>query len=313
MRGRRGRKWRPGAGGSSSFQLCGESYGRVVDDAATHDFTPFTPTQVHSPLMALSLRREFTNANPRSVTPTTSPHASPPTRDLDDDVPNADDTETAWVDEDEEDDDDDDDDDPNVGDEDLDLDLDNVMDEDDDLLPRDEDADTEGDGDYAPEAGDIDLDAEIPEGDADGGYEHTDTEIEDESSFDVGYGADGVLGRSVWGQGGEGVGGRIGGGVGSGVAAGGAGAGEGAANLRRGSVGVGGSEGVIRAAIRGEERRHVVAGNAAGGRRSSRGAGGGGGGGGGAGGGRGEASQRSTMDRHLERDRDRERGRGPEN
>ena len=56
--------------------------------------------------------------------------------------------------------------------------------------------DGEGDGDFVQD----DLDADIPDGE--GRYEHTDTEVEDESSFE----GEGVLGRSsVWGVGGGGV------------------------------------------------------------------------------------------------------------
>lgn len=80
----------------------------------------------------------------------------------------------------------------------------------------------EGDGDYgAPGTleggGRRDLDDDVPEA---GSYQHTDTEVEDESSFEeggsfvVGSGGGGVLGRSVWG--GSPVGVPIGGGDGAG-------------------------------------------------------------------------------------------------
>lgn len=72
--------------------------------------------------------------------------------------------------------------------------------------------DTEGDGDYAQGR---DLDDDIPEGmDADS-YQHTDTEVEDESSFEGER--QGVLSNSVWGSGGGSGIGPVGGNPGAGA------------------------------------------------------------------------------------------------
>lgn len=104
-------------------------------------------------------------------------------RDLDDDVPDADDDDAAadeWVDD----------------EQDLD---------DEGMLPGMEE---EGEGDYADEGVGRDLDDDVPEA---GSYQHTDTEVEDESSNDgalpttafreVGNaGGAGVLGASVFGS-----------------------------------------------------------------------------------------------------------------
>ena len=104
-------------------------------------------------------------------------------RDLDDDVPDADEDDGAaedWVDD----------------EQDLD---------DEGILPAME---AEGEGDYAEDGGGRDLDDDVPEA---GSYQHTDTEAEDESSDDsrlpttafreVGNtGSGGVLGASVFGS-----------------------------------------------------------------------------------------------------------------
>ncbi|KAL8720565.1 MAG: hypothetical protein Q9225_002584 [Loekoesia sp. 1 TL-2023] len=86
----------------------------------------------------------------------------------------------------------------------------------------------EGEGDYdvpgmLEGGGGRDLDDDVPEA---GSYQHTDTEVEDESSFEeggsfvVGGGGGGVLGRSVWG--GSPIGVPVGGGYdGAGGSAGG--------------------------------------------------------------------------------------------
>lgn len=57
----------------------------------------------------------------------------------------------------------------------------------------------EAEADYG-QGGDMDgdLDANVPEADM-GGYEHTDTEVEDESSFEMESERQGVLDRSIWG------------------------------------------------------------------------------------------------------------------
>lgn len=105
-------------------------------------------------------------------------------RDLDDDVPDADEGDEMgddWEDDEQD------------------------LDDDDGLLPGMED---EGEGDYGEESGVRDLDDDVPEA---GSYQHTDTELEDESSDDerlptpafreVGNtGGGGVLGSSVFGS-----------------------------------------------------------------------------------------------------------------
>ncbi len=103
-------------------------------------------------------------------------------RDLDDDVPDADEEDEMgddWVDD----------------EQDID---------DDGLLPGME---NEGEGDYGDDGGRRDLDADVPEA---GSYQHTDTEAEDETSDDgplptpafreVGNTGGGVLGSSVFGS-----------------------------------------------------------------------------------------------------------------
>ena len=125
-------------------------------------------------LLLTLLSRDFAPTSPHSLPSTTS--NTPLERDLDDQVPDADATDVGWIDEEGE-------------DEGLDDDL-NV---DDDEMPME----GEAEADYG-QGGDMDgdMDADIPEA---GGYEHTDTEVEDESSIEMGSERRGVLDSSVWG------------------------------------------------------------------------------------------------------------------
>lgn len=125
-------------------------------------------------LLLTLLSRDFAPTSPHSL-PSTTPN-TPLERDLDDQVPDADATDVGWIDEEGE-------------DEGLDEDL-NV--DDDEML-----LEGEAEADYGPGGNmDGDMDADIPEA---GGYEHTDTEVEDESSIDMESERRGVLDSSVWG------------------------------------------------------------------------------------------------------------------
>lgn len=127
------------------------------------------------------MSRDFAPASTHSL-PSTTPN-TPLERDLDDQVPDADEADVGWIDEEGEDD----------------LEGDRGLDE--DLNIDDDDIAMEGEGEAGyGHGGDMerDLDANVTEAEA-GEYEHTDTEVEDESSFEMEVEREGVLDRSVWG------------------------------------------------------------------------------------------------------------------
>lgn len=146
-------------------------------------FIVFIPHKLYRVLANPSffLSRDFAPTTPHSL-PSTTPN-TPVERDLDDLVPDADEADTGWIDE--------------EGDDDLDTGggMDEDLDVEDDDIPMDGEAEAEYE-----QSGDVDgdLDANVPEADV-GGYEHTDTEVEDESSFDIEPERRGVLDRSIWG------------------------------------------------------------------------------------------------------------------
>lgn len=156
--------------------------------------------------LIFSLGREYladTQTLPETASAPSTPGALE--QDLDDEVPDADDeVETGWVDDDD------------------DLDVQALHSDDGEVgaMVIDDDGidmmgiDVEGEGDYTQER---DLDDGIPEGMDAGSYQHTDTEAEDESSFEAE--GQGVLSNSVWESGGRSgispVGGETGTGAGS--------------------------------------------------------------------------------------------------
>lgn len=153
-------------------------------------------------LLTLFPCREYTLADAQTLADTDAP-SSPEDRDLDDEVPDADEEgEGGWIDE-----EDDEDDGHDVQGHPHNLYNGNgvVM-----VVDRDNiGMDAEGDDDYAQ--GERDLDDDIPEG-IDGSYQHTDTDVEDESSSEEpeAQAQPSVLDHPVWGSGTSGAIGGVG-------------------------------------------------------------------------------------------------------